>query len=288
MKAMMLINPKAGLLKGCETAGEIKKKLTGLDCDPEISVAKSSRGIESFIRKVKRDKPQLVLVAGGDGTISSVVKGLIDTPTTFGFIPTGSMNNIGQALGLSDQLHEAVEVINQGHVASMDVGKVNGEIFLESVGFGLVAEIMDRVGEQDSRKEVFRVARHTVAELVTTDTIPVKLKADDRDLDIETVWLTITNTGRAAAALVDPTSNMQDHLLELVYCEPIESSELAQYALAYLRNSHLREEKFHRMRAREISIVLPKTARVHVDGELRDWKKINVEVVPSAIKVLTP
>jgi YegS/Rv2252/BmrU family lipid kinase len=288
MKSMMLINPNAGMLKGCKTASEVKEHLQGLKLDPEISIAKSTRGIESFIKNVKKAKPDVVLIAGGDGTISTILKGLQDQPVTFGLIPTGSMNNIGQSIGLGDELEEAVEVINQGHVEKMDFGMINGQVFIESIGFGLIAEIMNRVGEQDSKKEVLNVVRHTLAEVVTTDTIRVHMKADDREMDIETIWLTVTNTGRAAAALVDPSSNVHDHLLEVVYCEPIDNSELARYTMAFVRNSHIREEKFHRLRAKKIEISLANKAQVHVDGELVEKKKLNISIMPAAVKVFTP
>ena len=288
MKAMMLINPNAGLLKGCRTAAEVKEQLTGLKFDPEITIAKSDRGIQSFITKVKRHKPNVVLIAGGDGTISTILKGLQRESVTFGLIPTGSMNNIGQSIGLGDELHEAVEVINQGHSEKMDLGLVGNTVFIESVGFGLVAEIMSRVGEQDSKKEVMKVVRHTLSEVIVTDTHRVHIKADDRELDIETIWLTITNTGRAAAALVDPTSNVHDHLLEVVYCEPIDNSELARYTMAFVRNSHIREEKFHRLRARKIEISFSKPTQVHIDGELTERKQLTVSIIPAAIQVFTP
>jgi YegS/Rv2252/BmrU family lipid kinase len=212
----------------------------------------------------------------------------MDEDVTFGLIPTGSMNNIGQSIGLGDELQDAVRVINEGRVAPMDLGKVNGDIFIESIGIGLVAQIMDRVGEQDSKKEVLKVVQQTVAEIVTTDTIPVKMKTDDEEQELETVWLTVTNTGRAAAALVDPTSSVHDHLLDIVYCEPLGVTEVGRYIIAYIRNSHIREDKFHRLRAQNIEIYLPEHVQVHVDGELRKWRRLKIEVLPAAIKVMVP
>lgn len=287
MKPYLFINPKAGLLKGCRSAAEVKQQLSGLNSKPDITIGETSAAIEKFIAKVKKDKPSHVYIAGGDGTISTIVKNLIDENITFGFIPTGSMNNIGQSIGIDD-IDEAVRVINQGHTEMMDLGKVNDEIFIESIGIGLVAQIMDRVGEQDSKKEVLKVVQHTIAEIVTTDTIPVKMKADDRELEFDTIWLTVTNTGRAAAALVDPTSNIHDNLLEIVYCEPIGAMEVGNYVLSFIRNSHIREEKFHRLRAKHVELQLPKSIQVHVDGELHKWSKLKIDVLASAVKVLTP
>lgn len=288
MKTYLLINPKAGMLKGCTTSSEVKQKLKGLTGDPEIVIVQNDKGIRDFIQKVIKDKPDIVLVAGGDGTTATIIKGLVDTPVIFGIIPTGSMNNIGQSLGIGDELDDAVAVINRAHVSTMDLGTINGELFIESVGIGLVAEVMDRVGEQDSKKEVIKVIRHTLAEIATTDTIPVRLIADDRDLSIETVWLTVTNTGRAAAALVDPTSSVHDNLLDIVYCEPLGKSEVAKYAISFIRNSHIREDKFHRMRAKHIEMELPSGVQIHIDGVLKEYQKVTIDVLPAAIKVYTP
>lgn len=288
MRTYLLINPKAGLLKGCLTPEQVKEKLHGLTVDPEIMIAQDDRGIGRFIEKVKADKPDTVLIAGGDGTVATIIKGLRDTSITFGLIPTGSMNNIGQSLGIGDELDDAIDVINKGNVSPMDLGNINGEIFLESVGIGLIAQIMDRVGEQDSKKEVVKVVRHTLAEIVTSDSIPVELTVDDKKLSIETVWLTVTNTGRAAAALVDPASSVHDRLLDVVYCEPLGKGEVAKYALSFIRNSHIREEKFHRLRAKHIVMHLPRGVQVHVDGELKEWQKVTIDIIPAAVKVFVP
>lgn len=288
MKAHLLINPKAGMLKECLTPEQVKEKLAGLTLDPVVTIAQDSKGIKEFIEKVKQDTPEYVLIAGGDGTTATIIKGLRDTSVIFGLIPTGSMNNIGQSIGIGDELEDAIEVINKGNVRTMDLGRVNGEVFLESVGIGLVAQIMDKVGEQDSKKEVVRVARHTLKEVVTSESIPVELTVDERKLSIDTVWLTVTNTGRAAAALVDPTSSVHDNKLDIVYCEPLGTHEVAKYALSFIRNSHIREEKFHRLRAKHITMHLPRGVQVHIDGTLQELQTVKIDILPAAIKVLAP
>ncbi|MDF2460772.1 MAG: lipid kinase [Candidatus Saccharibacteria bacterium] len=288
MTSELLINSKAGLLKDVLTPAQVREKLRGLKLNPKLTVAEDDQTIQAFVKRVRREQPDVVLVAGGDGTAATVIKGLRDTPVVFGLIPTGSLNNIAQSIGLGDELDEAVDAINQGHVARMDLGEVNGEVFVESVGFGLLAKIMDRVGEQDSKKEVMKVLGNTLAEIVTTEPIRVNLHADDRHIEQLTVWLTVTNTGRAAAAVVDPTSNIHDHQLELIYCEPLEGAEIASYVTAVVRNSHIKKPKFHRMRTREVNIKLTEETVVHVDGELRNWSEVHIKVLPGAVRVLAP
>lgn len=285
----LLINPKAGMLKGCTEPKEIKAKLDGLKLDPKIFIAKGGVGINNFIKAVKKDKPKVVLIAGGDGTTATVLKALRKAPVTFGLIPTGSTNNIGQSIGLSgNSLEEAIDVINKGRTAKMDIGKVNGKIFVESVGIGLLANIMATVGEQDSKKEVIKVMRHTLKEVVVAEPIPVSVWADERELAFDTVWLTVTNTGRAAAAVIDPTSKVTDKKIELVYCEPLTVRELSRYALAFLRNSHLKQKKFKHLRAKILHLTLPPGTDVHIDGKLIKAPRLQIEVVPAALEVFVP
>lgn len=284
----LFINPKAGLLKGCKSAAEVKERLGGLEDEPDITIGRTLEAMKKFITRCKRDKPQRVYVAGGDGTLSTIMKGLMDEDIIFGLIPTGSMNNIGQSIGLSGDIEDAVRTINNGTVKKMDLGKINGDIFIESVGIGLLAQIMERVGEQDSKKEVLKVMRHTLAEVVSVDTIKLKMKVDDEASEIETVWLTVTNTGRAAAAMVDPKSDIHDKKLDVVYCESLDITEVGKYALAFIRNSHIQEEKFHHIQAQSIELYLPEKVQVHVDGELKEWQRIKIEVLPGAVKVFAP
>lgn len=289
MNSYMLLNPKAGLLKGLTDPAEIKAKLGDLNLDPEIVIASDSRGINKFIATVKAARPEIVLVAGGDGTVGTIIKGLMDTDVTFGLIPTGSTNNIGQSLGLSDDIEDQIKVINQAKVGSMDLGRANGQVFIESVGIGLLAEIMDRVGEQDSKKEVLKVVTQTIAEVVTSNIIPVHMKVDDGEPQVfNTVWLTVTNTGRAAAAVVDPSSKINDRQFEVVYCEPLGRRETARYIVAFVRNSHIQEDKFHRIRGSKLALTLPPGIKAHVDGVLKTWSQLEIEVIPGAIKVFVP
>ncbi len=134
-----------------------------------------------------------------------------------------------------------------------------------------------------------KVISHTIAEVATADIIPVHMVVDAGEEQVfNTVWLTVTNTGRAAAAVVDPNSDVHDKQLEVVYCEPIGNRETARYVVAFVRNTHIREEKFHRLKGKNICITLPPKIQVHIDGQLKQWKKLEIEVIPGALKVFVP
>lgn len=288
MKTYLLINPNAGLLKGKKDTSEVKQSLVGLKGYMDFTIARNSTDIQKFIKRVKRNKPDRVLIAGGDGTVAAVLTGLFDVDVTFGIIPTGSTNNIGHSLGLPEDIDRLISIINRGKVSSMDLGKVNGKIFIESVGIGLLATIMEKIGEQDSKKEVLKVLAQTLEEVVSTQSIPVYIDIDGRTQVLSTVWLTITNTGRAAAVTVDPESNVHDSKFEIIQCDPLTKTEIPSYVQAFFANEHIQKEKFHRFTGSMIFLTLPPDIAVHVDGQLFIWNKVKVEVLPRQIKVLVP
>lgn len=79
----------------------------------------------------------LIIVAGGDGTIHQVAQYLIDTGKPLGIIPAGSGNGLATWLGLPRNTSKALDVIEQGSIQSIDVGIVNGQPFFNLSGLGI-------------------------------------------------------------------------------------------------------------------------------------------------------
>ena len=288
MRSMLLINTKAGLLKGLTTPSEITQHLPGLRLNPKVTIARSNATIARFVTQAKQLQPDIILVAGGDGTVARVFKDLYRLKATFGILPTGSLNNVATSLGLPDDLPGCVEVINRGRTARMDAGQAGRRIFFESVGVGLLAEVMRRVGEQDSKKEVLRVVRHTIAEMLSCEPFTVRLTVDGETSQLETLWLTVTNNGRAGAVEVDPTARPDDRSLTVTYTNLINKTQLPATAISFLRGQHIRQRHFKRLRGQDIRIEIEQPRHIHVDGELIKQQQLNLRILPAALKIFIP
>jgi diacylglycerol kinase (ATP) len=284
VKSALIINSMAGSLRGLTDPAEIRSHLAGLEADPEILVANTPTQITTAVNQLKSEAPQQVLIAGGDGTIARLFSELHQLPVTFGLIPTGSLNNIATSLGIQD-IPKALKIINRGKSVQMDAGRASGKLFFESVGTGLLAEVMARVGEQDSKKEVLKVARHTLAEMINTEPLSVELTIDGRSHKLETFWLTVTNTGRAGAVEVDPAAKPYDQLLEVTYTSLLSKTQIPRSVISLLRGNHIQQRYFQRERGRRVHIKLTSQRHIHIDGELVKQQSIVVELVPKLISV---
>jgi len=97
----------------------------------------------------------IVVAAGGDGTISSVAAGVLDSPAALGVVPLGSRNHFAKDLHIPLDLRGAVEVIAAGNIGQVDVGRVNDRVFINNSSIGLypgIVEAREALREQGHRK----------------------------------------------------------------------------------------------------------------------------------------
>ena len=115
----------------------------------EIELARGGDEIATAVGNAIARRPRLIVAGGGDGTVSSVAATLVDTGIVFGVLPLGTLNHFARDLGIPLDLGEAVAVLARGQAARVDVGEVNGRIFVNNSGLGLYPDIVhDRERQQ--------------------------------------------------------------------------------------------------------------------------------------------
>jgi diacylglycerol kinase family enzyme len=102
-------------------------------------------------QQVVAQAPGAIVVAGGDGTINTVASSCVEAKRPLGLIPAGTFNYISRNLGVPTDVAQAVTVITKGWVRQVDIGEINGRIFLNNAGIGLYAQMLER-REQDERR----------------------------------------------------------------------------------------------------------------------------------------
>lgn len=107
---------------------------------------------EQLARRAKRlvsAGTKLMIVGGGDGTISAAAGAAADSKTTLGILPMGTLNHLARDLGISFDLDEAAAVIASGKLHRIDVAELNGRIFVNNCAIGLYPlMVVDRESQQ--------------------------------------------------------------------------------------------------------------------------------------------
>jgi len=94
----------------------------------------------------------IVVAGGGDGTVNAVAAELVGTGRTFGVLPLGTLNHFAKDLGIPLDLEGAVRTVVRGRVSAVDVGEVNGRVFVNNSGLGIYPQVVaGREAEQERR-----------------------------------------------------------------------------------------------------------------------------------------
>src|SRR2546428_637863 len=124
MRVIGLTNPAAGP-SAQPTPDKIRAVLetAGVQCD-----LRARQGTDPFTAAARaRDaRPDAVVAAGGDGTISAVAGALVGSDVPLGILPTGTLNHFARDLAIPADLGRAAQIIAAGNVRAIDVGEVNG------------------------------------------------------------------------------------------------------------------------------------------------------------------
>lgn len=138
--AVLVVNTRSR--RGRRLFGEARGLLAarGIDLAAAYAVRNPARIPQIVADAVERGQ-RLVIVGGGDGTISSVVGCFAYRETVLAILPLGTANSFARAVGVPLDLAQAVEVAASGKVADVDLGQLNGSYFANAAAIGLPASI---------------------------------------------------------------------------------------------------------------------------------------------------
>jgi len=119
--------------------------------EPRFVEPDGIKDICAVARDAAQGDDRIIVAAGGDGTVSAVAAALAGTDKVLGVLPVGTLNHFAKDLHLPLDLGDAVRTIVEGEVATVDVGEVNGRVFINNSSLGLYPQIVSRREAQQQR-----------------------------------------------------------------------------------------------------------------------------------------
>ncbi|HLY29728.1 MAG TPA: diacylglycerol kinase family protein [Ktedonobacterales bacterium] len=219
-----------------------------------------------------------IVALGGDGTIHSIVEGLLRArqagaaPTVLGIIPAGTMNNVALALGISESLDSALDVIaagvSEGMTRTLDVGLVERNVFVEVSSMGMEAELLP-IGEEVKVRPwelpraffiMLQMAQHARPTRVT-------LEVDERRTTMRALGVTICNTPTYGARfLVAPDAQPDDGQLDVVVFTGKTGWALLRHLFETMGGKRRSQVDIQRFRGRVVRVRPSHAWAVHMDG----------------------
>jgi diacylglycerol kinase family enzyme len=265
---------------------------TGLDA--AIELAHGGDEIAAAVRNAIAERPRMIVAGGGDGTVSTVAAALVDTGIVFGVLPLGTLNHFAKDLGVPLELADAVALLAAARPMRVDVGEVNGRVFVNNSSLGLYPDIVrDRERQQKrlGRGKWLAFAWATLAVLRRFPFLGVALVVDGKEVLRRTPFVFVGNNEyRMEGFAIGERSGMQDGRLSLYVAQRPGRWRLMQLAFRAL-TGHLRQARdFDAVLATDI-VVESRRRRLHVatDGEVSVMTPpLRYRVRPASLLVVAP
>jgi len=289
-RARLLVNPTSGAQGGLSQLPIIIAALEQAGIEALLSFTSPEQTPTALAALAVQEGYDLVIAAGGDGTVSAVAQGLFGTGVPLGIVPIGTYNNIARSLGIPNVLEEALAVLVQGKPWLIDSATANGVPFMEVAGVGLDARLFPVAEQIKSGKwyqaiSAIRMLRYYRPRKLRID-LPDGQQIMRRPLMALVANMPYFGVGFAVAPLAHPDSGQ----LVLSLFEGMTKWELLRHFALIANGRTIKEPRistYEGVRFR-IAPTVRSSLPVQADGNVIGRMPVVFEVVPHALTVLVP
>lgn len=265
-------------------------KSEGLPLAEAHAVEDKQQTVELLRREIEGGA-NVVIIGGGDGTLTECAGVLAGTNVAMGVMPLGTGNTLARSLGIPLDLVSAAKTLAAGHIIAMDVGRVNGRVFLNSVTLGLSSEIAHAL-DAEVKKKLGLLAWPIIGcrVLARHRALMLHVQAVERSFKVRTHQLVVANGRYIAGPVVSsPDAAINNHRLEVFVLGRSDKKSLIHAALQWLggRHTDAPETKFFQTQAVRIESLRGRVA-ADVDGEINDYTPLEISLEPSVLRVVVP
>jgi diacylglycerol kinase (ATP) len=253
------------------------------------AVSDPAAQLSTLLPQILAERPRLLVVGGGDGTIASVVAHLANTDTVLGYLPLGTTNNFGRSLGLPLRLNAAVDVIATGKIADVDLGLANGFVFANLVSLGISAVVAERTSSSLKRRlGRANYALTALRALLSHQPFAASIGTDGMSWRVSTHQLNIANGRTHAGATIAADAHINDRLLVVYTLGGSSRASTVRAAVRQALTPHRPLERKGYRSGSEFVISTDRPLPVDVDGEIITRTPLHVQVVPDALRIIVP
>ena len=290
LRAKLIFNPGSG------QPGESPHQLVSILSEmqnqhilPEVYITVPDSRLVDVVRGAIKSGIKLIVVAGGDGTIDSVVGAMIGSDATLGIIPTGTRNNVAFNLGIIGDIANSVALLRQGRRLKIDVGRVHcghsRQWFLEGVALGLISDLYP-MADDIQHGDLTQIGG-LLSALVSATPSSLRINLDGKKrLNTTTHMMLIANMSYIGPHFqISPKVSFKDRHLDVFTFSDMSKLKMISYAVLS-RGGLVADAGIKHYRAKHVTIVSKPQMPVLADGTLLSQGSLSIHVHPRALTVM--
>lgn len=286
-RALVLRNPKAR--RGQESLDGPFRQLEHGGIDVTIETFEALPEIARDIVRL-RSIADLIVICGGDGSISSGAMAVMESGLPLGILPMGTANDLARTLAIPMDLTAAARVIAEGQTRRIDMGTVNGHAFFNVASIGLSSELAQGL-DPALKKRFGRLGYALAASKVLTKAsrFHATITEKGQTTEVDTFQIAIGN-GRhyGGGNVVRDDAEIDDGHLDLYSLELKNLWKLALMLRSFRSGTHGAWQEVRTARCVEFDILTKRPMPVNTDGEIVTATPAHFKVHPRAVAIFAP
>jgi diacylglycerol kinase (ATP) len=291
-KWVFIVNPVAGNGFGKNMIPVIRKMTDRYNIDADIAITERCGHASELSLLYSEKGYRYIIGVGGDGTMNELAAPLINNKEVVtGIIPAGTGNDFIQILGFPARFSESDwQILFSKNVAAMDVGTVNGTIFLNGMGLGFDAQVaaenyteQGKVRKGGKRKYVW----HIIKTLLFYREKMMKARNEGKIVETDCFINTVAIGRRFAGGFfLTPGAIADDGMLDVCMIKRLNLFQRFNLLLKVPSGNHIYDRKVNYYKTKEIDLEFSEEVPYHVDGELHYAKRFEIRSIPGALNVI--
>ncbi|WP_338462979.1 lipid kinase [Synechococcus elongatus IITB7] len=237
-----------------------------------------------------RDRVDLVIVGGGDGSLNAAARGLVETQLPLGVLPLGTANDLARTLALPTDLNQACQVIAQGQTQAIDLGWVNGYYFFNVASLGLSVKITQGLTSGVKRRwGVFAYALVALRSLWRFRPFRAEIRVGDRVRQTKTVQIAVGNGRYYGGGLaIAHDAAIDDQRLDLYSLSIDHWWQIIPLLPALYHGRYPTPLTEQCGPGETIEIRTRRHRHINTDGEIHTTTPARFRVIPQALRIFVP
>ena len=244
----------------------------------------------NVLKHINIEEYNTIIIAGGDGTILEALPLLVNTDLKLGVVPCGTANLFAASLCIPKNINKSLDIILSDKITTVDIGKAGSKYFSLRVGFGYDASIIK--GASRNLKKKLGYLAYFIQGIVSSVKLSqkkYKICIDGKSIDIDANSIIVANAGNMFKRFftVAPKGSLKDGKLDIFILMTKNFREFLGVFFRIIFGIHSTNNRVMYTQASNITIE-SNERNIHIDGEYFNDSRVDIKVIPEALKVIVP
>ena len=285
----IIVNPAAGHGKPLDKLQLLQYYLNNAGLDYKISFTHAPMEAAEIANRGSHQGFDVVVAFGGDGTLNEVANGLIGENIPLGIIPCGTGNDFAVSAGIPLDLRQAVRILANHQITTIDAGLLDGRYFINAVGVGFDALVNYKSTQMTRLKGKSRYITSLISGLFEYNPIEMEVQFNGTVKTGKTYLVALGNGFSVGGGFrLTPDAQLDDASFDVCHVEDVSIGTILRHFPKLLNGKIGQVKQVTLEKSPGLQITSDSALPIHLDGEVAalNTKEIRVEIIPAALPVI--